>query len=72
MAILNEHLKDESRELVSSELATEITAGIWSVSKYSNYVNLTDSEIMTVIDSKVGNDFIDAISELILNKGGES
>ena len=72
MAILNEHLKDESRGLVSSELATEITAGIWSVSKYSNYVNLTDSEIMTVIDSKVGNDFIDAISELILNKGGES
>ena len=71
MTTLNEHLKDQAIEDLSSELATDITSAIYCVSKYSNYVELSDAEIMDVLDSEVGEAFLRAVSESILKKGGE-
>jgi hypothetical protein len=71
MSVLNEHLKDQAIEDLSSELATDITAAIYSVSKWSNYIELSDEEIMVVLDSEQGEAFLTAVSEMILTKGVE-
>ena len=71
MATLSEHLKGQAIEDLSSELATDITNAIYCVSKYSNYVDLSDVEIMVVLDSDVGEEFLKAVSLAILKKGGE-